>query len=143
MKPLVAVFSLIFLACNIALANGPALSYCIEKSTGEVCNVATAKATEESEKCCPFEQARKLSSVPLPFECDHCTDYEVEASDEEIAPSFDRTLVKAAIVVGIVPTDLFAICSELRSIKNLDTRAPPNVFPKASQQYAETIQLRI
>ena len=139
MKPLVTVFSLILLACNIALANGPALSYCIEKSTGELCSATAYK----SEDCCPFEQVRKFSDTPVPFECEHCTDYEVEASDEELTSNFDRVVVKAAIVVGIVPTDLFAICSELRAIKNLDTRAPPIAFPKASQQYAETIQLRV
>ncbi len=143
MKPLVAVFSLILLACNIALANGPTLTYCIEKSSGNVCSVATVEATEESEKCCPFEQARKFSSVPIPFECDHCTDYEVEASDEEIASNFDRVVVKAATVIGFVPVDLFAICSELRAVNNLGSRARPIALPKASQQYTETIQLRI
>lgn len=144
MKSLVAVLSLITLACNIALASGQSVTYCVEKITGEICSVSSEKSAAPSEEdCCPFDQARSLAAYPLPFECDHCTDYEVEVGDEEAAPAIDRIVVKAAEITGILPVETFAIRSELRAIKAFDTRGPPCEAPKASRLYTKTIQLRV
>lgn len=142
MKSLVALIFAIALAGNSALAGIGGLIYCVEKDSGELCSLATEKASGLPKECCPFEQAKSLANVPLPFECDHCTDYEIDASDEGATPSVDRVVVKAAAVIGWISTDLIVVRSETGVLKNAPVRAPP-IQNGASQLFADTVVFRV
>lgn len=142
MKPIVALSFSIALACNSALAGVGGLIYCFENDSGEVCSVSAENASGIPETCCPLEEAKGLASFPLPFECDHCTDYEIDSSDEGTTVSIDRVVVKATAVIDWVATDLIVVRSEAANLKNPPARAPP-VKNGASQLFADTVVFRV
>jgi len=142
MKSLVILISTFALVCNMALASVGGIVYCIEKDSGKFCNVSTNKASGPQEDCCPFEQAKSLANLPLPFECDLCTDYEIEGTNEQATTSVDRVVVKATAVIGWVFTDLNVVRSETAAIKNAPVRAPP-IQNRAAQLFADTVVFRV
>ncbi|MDQ8198232.1 hypothetical protein QEH56_08750 [Pelagicoccus enzymogenes] len=142
MKPFAAIILTIALACNMALAGIDGIIYCVEKDSGAICSVNPEKAFGLPEKCCPFEEAKILANFPLPFECDHCTDYEIDASDEGATVSVDRVVVKATAVIAWTSTDLFVVRNEETLSKNAPVRAPP-IQNRAAQLFADTVVFRV
>ncbi len=142
MRSLVALSFSIALACNSALAGVGGLIYCVENDSGEVCSVSAENASGIPETCCPLEQAKGLASFPLPFECDHCTDYEVDVSGEGATPKVDRVVVKANAVMAWISTDLIVVRSKKAVFKKAPARGPP-IQNGASQLFADTIVFRV
>lgn len=142
MKPIVALIFTIALACNSALAGIGGWVYCVEKDSGAISSVTSEKASGLPEKCCPIEEAKKSANFPLPFECDHCTDYEIDASDEGATVSVDRVVVKATAVIAWTSTDLFVVRNEETLSKNAPVRAPP-IQNRAAQLFADTVVFRV
>lgn len=142
MKPVFALIFTIALACNSALAGIGGWVYCVEKDSGTICNITSEKASGLPEKCCPIEEAKSSANVPRPFECDHCIDYEIEASEEEATVSVDRVVVKATAVIAWTSTDLIVVRNEEINSKNAPVRAPP-IQNGAAQLFADTVVFRV
>jgi len=142
MKSLVALIFTIALACNAALAGIGGLIYCVEKDSGKLCIVSVENSPGNPEGCCPFEQTKSLSSLPLPFDCDDCTDYEVDVSEEGAASSVDRVVVKATAAIGWISMEFFFTRSESAALKNAPARVPP-ILNGASQLFANTVMFRV
>lgn len=126
----------------MALAGIDGIIYCVEKDSGAICNITSEKVSGLPEKCCPIQEAKSLASFPLPFECDHCTDYEIDASDEGTTVSVDRVVVKATAVIAWASTDLFVVRNEEIISKNAPVRAPP-IQNGAAQLFADTVVFRV
>lgn len=142
MKSFVALIFTIALACNSALAGIGGFVYCVEKNSGKLCIVSAENAPGNPEECCPFEQTKSLSSLPLPFECDDCTDYEIDLSDEGTTVSVDRVVVKATAVIDWISTYWIVVHGEAAVSKNVLVRAPP-IQSRASQLFADTVVFRV
>lgn len=142
MKSIVAFIFTIALACNAALAGVGGWGYCVEKDSGTICSVASEKAPGLPEKCCPTQEAKRSTSFPLPFECDHCIDYEIDASDEGATINIDRVVVKATAVIAWVSSDLIVVRSNETISKNAPVRAPP-IRNGAARLFADTVVFRV
>ncbi|EDY82945.1 hypothetical protein VDG1235_2568 [Verrucomicrobiia bacterium DG1235] len=142
MKPIFALIFTIALACNSALAGIGGWVYCVEKGSGTICSVTSEKTANLPENCCPIEEVKSSANAPRPFECDHCIDYEIDASEEEATVSVDRVVVKAIAVIAWTSTDLIVVRNEEIISKNTPVRAPP-IQNGAARLFADTVVFRV
>lgn len=142
MKPFLALILTIVLAYDSALAGIDGLVYCVEKDTGESSRIPTQNTKGVEEGCCPFELAGNIPHPPVPYECDHCVDFEVDTSDEGLNSRLDRIIFNASAICKWISEKPFTANNELYVLKNVSARAPPYQY-NASQQYVDTIVFRI
>lgn len=130
------------LASNILLAASGWAILCIEKASGQHCDVSAAGKSPLSERCCLDQKIQDQSGETPPFDCDHCTDIAVEGSDQELWSSAERGVLKVTAVEDWTYADFTLVPSTTIMLRTMPTRAPP-LCCGSSWHYAETIQLQI
>ena len=130
------------LASNMLLAASGWAILCIEKASGEHCDVSASGKSSLSERCCHLQKVRGQSSEAYPFDCDHCIDIAVDGSDQEFWSSAERGGLTVTAVDDWTHADFTLDRSTTIMLRTMPTRAPP-LCCGSSWHYAETIQLQI
>jgi hypothetical protein len=142
MKLLSAIVCASALASNILLAASGWAILCIEKASGQQCDVSASGKSPLLERCCSVENAQNLASETYPFDCDHCTDFAVDESDQELWSSAERGGLKVTAVEDWTFADYTLVQRTKIMLRTMPTRGPP-LCCGSSWHYAETIQLQI
>jgi len=141
MKRIAAILCFFAIAWNTALASVSGIVYCIDKSLDEQPDTAVQASYVDCMDVCPFES--RTTSSPLPFECELCIDFEIDADELKNSNlSGERIAIKAPLAIEWIPLAILSISQEEFTYTSLPPRAPA-LERSASREYASTIQFRI